>query len=131
MNRFIAAALASGLIAAGSACAEAPTAGTITGSDLAAQIAEGAAPVILDVRSEQEFASGHVPGALNVPHDEVADRLPELGLDPADEIVVYCESGRRAGNSEAELRRAGFTTVRHLEGDMRGWRASDLPCTGC
>jgi rhodanese-related sulfurtransferase len=127
----LAATLAAVVLATGAACAEDPASPTIGGPDLAARIADGSAPVVLDVRSEQEFASGHVPGALNVPHDQLTARLASLDLDSDDEVVVYCESGRRAGAAESELRRAGFSSVRHLEGDMSAWRRGDLPCEGC
>jgi len=119
------------LVAVGSGCAEAPAAATISQKNLAARISDASAPVIFDVRSEKEFASGHVPGAVNLPYDEITDRLAGQTLDPDDEIVVYCESGRRAAVAEEALRHAGFTSVRHLEGDMRGWRESHLPCDGC
>jgi rhodanese-related sulfurtransferase len=131
VNRCITTLLTALLITAGSACAEDPPAATITAPDLAARIADASAPMVLDVRSAQEFASGHVPGAVNVPHGELANRLTSLDLAPGDEIVVYCESGRRAGTAEESLRSAGFTSVRHLEGDMSAWRESGLPCDGC
>jgi phage shock protein E len=131
MIRHIKPILALLLFAVGPACAEAPAAPTIGPADLAARISDASAPVIVDVRSAKEFASGHVPGAVNLPHGEVVERLAGLDLEPDDEIVVYCESGRRAATAEAALRSAGFTGVRHLEGDMSGWRASDLPCDGC
>ena len=82
------------------------------------------APLVLDVRSPEEFASGHVPGARNVAYDEVATRLAELG--PAREVVVYCERGPRAAKAAAVLASAGFE-VRHLTGDMSGWREQGLP----
>ena len=47
------------------------------------------------------------------------------------EIVVYCESGRRAAEVESALRRAGFSGVRHLEGDMIAWRDAGHSCVGC
>ena len=131
MNRHITAMLAFLLVAAGSACAEAPSAATIDRQDLAARISDASAPVIFDVRSEKEFGSGHIPGAVNLPYDEVADRMAGQALDPDEEIIVYCESGRRAAVAEEAFRHAGFTGIRHLEGDMRGWRESDLPCEGC
>jgi rhodanese-related sulfurtransferase len=131
LHRTLAATLAVAILATGAACAEDPASPTIGGPELAARIADASAPVILDVRSEQEFASGHVPGAINVPHDELTARLASLQLASDDEVVVYCESGRRAGAAEDELRRAGFTSVRHLDGDMSAWRRSDLPCQGC
>jgi rhodanese-related sulfurtransferase len=82
------------------------------------------APLVLDVRSAEEFASGHVPGARHVPYDQVEARLAELG--PPREVVVYCERGPRASKAAAALGAAGFT-VRHLTGDMSGWRAQGLP----
>ena len=83
-----------------------------------------AGALILDVRTADEYAAGHVPGAVNVPYDQVAARLTELGDDPTRPVVVYCESGRRAGRAESVILEAGFTDVRHLEGDMQAWRAS-------
>jgi len=107
-------------------------AASISGPALAERIAAGDAPLVLDVRTPAEFASGHVPGAVNIPHTELPARLDELGSDRDREVVVYCESGRRAGWAEQALREAGFTRVHHLEGDMRAWRSDgDLPCQGC
>ena len=83
--------------------------------------------LVLDVRSREEYAGGHVPGAINVPHDELSGRLAELGGDRDRPVVVYCESGRRASRAEALLAAEGFSDVRHLEGDMRAWRASGRP----
>ena len=110
---------------------QASPSGSITGSELAQRIDARTAPLILDVRSEAEFAAGHVPGATLVPHGDLASRLPDLALDPSAEIVVYCEKGGRANEATRTLQAAGFTNVRHLEGDMSVWRNSDLPCEGC
>jgi cytochrome c peroxidase len=83
--------------------------------------------LILDVRTADEFASGHVPGAVNVSHDEVALRIEELGEDKSRPVVVYCESGRRAGVAASVLLDSGFSHVRHLTGDMSEWRAAGRP----
>lgn len=83
--------------------------------------------LILDVRTPEEYGSSHVPGAVNVPHDQIAARLAELGTNLDRPVIVYCESGRRAGLAEAVLLEAGFSDVRHLEGDMRAWRESERP----
>jgi len=83
--------------------------------------------LILDVRTREEYASGHVPGAINIPHTEVEKRLAELGTDPTLPVVVYCERGVRAGKAESQLLAAGFSELRHLEGDMRAWRENDRP----
>lgn len=125
-------AVISGALALASACSEAAGAPAISGEELAARLAAGEAPLVLDVRTPEEFAAGRVPGAVNIPHTQLPARIDELGLEQrAREIVVYCESGRRAAEAEATLRAAGFTDVRHLEGDMRAWRSDERPCEAC
>lgn len=85
------------------------------------------APVVLDVRSPEEFAAGHVPGAINVQHDQVESRLAELERFRDRDIVLYCRSGRRAGAAAEVLRRHGFGRLVHLDGDMPGWESAGLP----
>jgi len=84
-------------------------------------------PLILDVRRPDEFAAGHIPAAINIPHTEIGKRLHELGNNRNKEVVVYCESGRRAAIAAGILKKAGFTHVIHLEGDMKSWRERNLP----
>ncbi len=71
--------------------------------------------LLLDVRSDQEFQEGHIPGALHIPHDQVADRILEL---PActQTIVVYCRAGGRAEMAKAVLVERGFCRVMNLGG---------------
>lgn len=105
---------------------------TVTGEALAERLAAGATPLILDVRTPEEFQAGRVPGAINIPHTELAARLDELGPGARDrEVVVYCESGRRAAVAEAVLRDAGYARTVHLEGDMAAWRRDQRPCENC
>jgi len=82
--------------------------------------------LFVDVRTPEEYASGHVPGAVNIPKDQLPSRLSELE-SARDRVVVYCERGPRAQAAAATLTQAGFTGVRHLTGDMAGWRAAGLP----
>ncbi len=82
---------------------------------------------LLDVRSDEEFQAGHVPGAINISHKILSDQLSALPADKDQLVIVYCRSGRRAGIAEQILRDNGFTQVRHLSGDMNGWQESDLP----
>jgi phage shock protein E len=102
-------------------------AGGITQRELLQRLDKNEAPLIVDVRRPDEFAAGHIPGARNFPHTEIAARLDELRDDRDKEIVVYCESGRRAAIAQGILEQAGFTKVRHLEGDMQSWRKLGLP----
>jgi len=80
--------------------------------------------VVLDVRTAQEFAAGHVPGAINISHDELEGRLEELEQVRDKDVVVYCRSGRRTGIALGILERAGFERTYHLEGDFLGWTAA-------
>ena len=85
------------------------------------------ATVVLDVRTPKEFAEGHVPGAVNISHDELEGRLSELDADRDRDVVVYCHSGRRAGLALGMLEKAGFKRLYHLEGDYTGWTAAQRP----
>ena len=76
---------------------------------------------VLDVRTPQEYAEGHVPGAVNVPYDQLASRLAEVPKDK--DVVLYCKSGRRAGIAADVLAANGYTRLSHLEGDMPAWAA--------
>lgn len=77
--------------------------------------------VVLDVRTAEEFAAGHVPGARNIPVAELGSRMSELAPLKDVEMVVYCRSGRRAGLALETLGSQGFRRLRHLDGDMIGW----------
>ncbi|MFN3587184.1 MAG: rhodanese-like domain-containing protein [Moraxellaceae bacterium] len=89
--------------------------------------AAGEALLVLDVRTPAEYAQGHVPGAINVPHDEVTAAHPRLAAWRERPVVVYCRSGRRSALAIETLEKAGFTRVQHLEGDMLGWQAARQP----
>ena len=83
-----------------SSYAETSLVGAITFSELSERLNESKAPVILDVRTPREYSSGHIKGALNIPYDELERRLGEIPGDKSSEIIVYCQSGRRAGIAE-------------------------------
>jgi rhodanese-related sulfurtransferase len=99
--------------------------GEISNQQAQAQRATGQSLVFLDVRTPEEFASGHVPGAVNIPVKQLPDRLAELGK--GDQLVVYCERGPRALAAVDTLSQAGYTDMSHMTGDMAGWRAAGLP----
>ncbi len=84
-------------------------------------------PLLLDVRSPSEFASGHLPGAVNIPFDELPGRAEEIAEFRDRGVITYCESGRRAGIAEESLKAAGFRKIGDLQGHMQSWRARGLP----
>jgi rhodanese-related sulfurtransferase len=89
---------------------------------LAALLASPDAPLLLDVRTPEEFAAGHVPGATLVPIQELEARVGELAAYEERGVVAYCEVGGRAGKAAELLRAHGFAHVRLLDGSMRRWR---------
>lgn len=102
----------------------AETSAQISQPALVTQIESGNAPLILDVRTAEEYAAGHIPGAINIYFREIGERLDEL---PDGPIVVYCERGIRANIAEKTLYDAGIDSVFHLEGDISAWRKNNLP----
>ncbi|SEK99264.1 Rhodanese-related sulfurtransferase [Colwellia chukchiensis] len=83
--------------------------------------------LVLDVRTPAEFAEGHIAGAINISHDTIKENLAKIIQFKDQTVVVHCRSGRRAISAENDLRAAGFSDLRHLEGDMNAWQAADLP----
>jgi len=84
-------------------------------------------PLVLDVRTAEEFAAGHVPTARNIPHAAiVADSQSALaGIDSSAPIVLYCGTGRRASMAIEALQAAGFGNLVHMTGDYPAWVASE------
>jgi rhodanese-related sulfurtransferase len=101
--------------------------GTISSNELLRRLEASEPPLVIDVRSAEEYAAGHVPGAWNLPHEELPMQLDLVRSRAGDEVVVYCQSGRRAGVAEQVLLDAGFDSVILLDGHMAGWRESGHP----
>jgi phage shock protein E len=100
----------------------------ITQADLLARMDKPEAEVVvLDVRTPEEFAAGHVPGARNVAHDQLTAKLAELSSLKDKLVVLYCRSGRRSLLAAQTLRAAGFGKLLHLEGDWLAWEAEKRP----
>lgn len=70
----------------------------------------------IDVRSAEEFAAGHLSGAIHIPYTEIAERIDEVTTDKDAPIYLYCRSGRRSGIAQSALQQAGYTRVTNLGG---------------
>jgi phage shock protein E len=81
--------------------------------ELQSKIDAGA--LVVDVRSVAEYNSGHYPGALNIPVDQVSKRISEFG-DKNKPVIVYCASGGRSGSAKSYLQSIGFTDVTNAGG---------------
>ncbi len=104
---------------------ESTQAPSISAAELHARRESRAAPVVIDVRTPEEYATGHIPGALNVPFDQVAQRIAEI--DAPEGVALYCMVGPRARKGEAALLAIGYDKVLHLEGGLAAWQAAGLP----
>jgi rhodanese-related sulfurtransferase len=96
-------------------------------AELAERVRGGSPPVIVDVRSQGEYAAGHIPGAVNIPIRQLPKRLDDLVGDKSAEVIVYCQRGTRSDSAVEVLAKAGYTNVRELEGHLRGWRQAGHP----
>ncbi|WP_070120374.1 rhodanese-like domain-containing protein [Bacillus marinisedimentorum] len=74
---------------------------------------------VLDVRTSQEFAEGHIPGAMLIPLQELEGRLGEL--DKEGKYVVVCRSGNRSAQASEILAENGFTNIHNMNGGMSQW----------
>jgi rhodanese-related sulfurtransferase len=83
--------------------------------------------LLLDVRTPEEYAGGHLPGAVNIPHTELAARVAELDGARERDIVVYCRTGSRTAQALEMLGKAGFKRLFHLEGDYVRWSEEKRP----
>lgn len=84
--------------------------------------------VVLDVRSNEEYANGYIRSAVNIPHTDIEKILAAVKKD--DTVVIYCRSGRRANIVATALEEKGYGNVNTLDGDIKGWIASGKPLEG-
>ena len=95
-------------------CGSGEPASDKTGGEVVQADLSGA--VLLDVRSLDEFASGHLEGALNIPHDRIADEITAAVPEKSAQVVLYCRSGRRAQTALKTMQDMGYENVLNLGG---------------
>ncbi|MGF1681980.1 rhodanese-like domain-containing protein [Photobacterium minamisatsumaniensis] len=67
-------------------------------------------PLLIDVRTNEEFIAGHLPNAINIPYDQI-DRLSTIAADKSQVIFLYCRSGRRSAIAESSVLKQGYEHV--------------------
>ena len=77
--------------------------------------------ILLDVREGEEYARGHLPGALLIPRGVLEGQAPQMLRDPGAEIIAYCGSGMRSALAADILQEMGYTNIRSLSGGFREW----------
>jgi rhodanese-related sulfurtransferase len=98
----------------------------VSAADLNTELAGGATPMMIDVRSPEDFAAGHIEGSVNFTINAL---LADLTMLPAKDapVVVLCASGHRGALGMMAMRMMGWTDVRNLAGGIGGWTAAELP----
>ena len=113
------AALLAALLAACGASSK-PSYRQITADEAAQMMQEETDFVLLDVRTQEEYASGHIPGAICIPNETIgSEEIPELP-DKDQLILVYCRSGNRSKQASQKLAEQGYTNVVEF-GGINGW----------
>jgi rhodanese-related sulfurtransferase len=99
---------------------------TVKSPDLNTELASGGV-LIVDVRTPEEYAEGHIEGAINIPVTELIPALAQQLPDKAAKLVIMCKSGHRGGMAMMALSMLGYTDVRNLAGGMNAWAVAELP----
>lgn len=77
--------------------------------------------IIIDVRTQQEYKSGHIPGSKSIPVSEFKARIGELEKNKDTPIIVHCASGSRSSSAVKILVNNGFKNINHLNRGLSGW----------
>ena len=83
--------------------------------------------ILIDVRSVEEYNSGFLKGAVNIPHTLIGDRIGSIAPDKKTPLYLYCRSGRRVGVAMESLKAGGYTVMYNLGGLEEARRKLDLP----
>ena len=93
----------------------------------ATQLINRSDALIVDLRSMEDFAKGHILGAKNIPLADLERRAGELDKQKAKPVIVHCADGQRSGGGVAALRAKGFASVHNLTGGYAAWLQAGLP----
>ena len=88
----------------------------ISQEEAAQMMEEDEGHVIVDVRTQEEYDEGHIPGAICIPNEEITDTKPELLPDVDQVILIYCRSGRRSKEAAEKLFNMGYTHIYEFGG---------------
>ncbi len=95
----------------------------------ATQIINQGKTLILDVRTAEEFAAGHIRDAKNIPLKELKARVDELEKFKARPVIVVCTKGLKSAKATAQLKKAGYNEAASLLGGLDAWQTQGLPVT--
>src|SRR6266571_5002847 len=88
---------------------------------------ESGEPVVVDVREQEEWDEGHIPGAVHIPRGYLESRIERAAPDPSHPVVVYCAAGNRSAFAAKTLEEMGYEDVVSLAGGFTDWKRSGFP----
>lgn len=97
----------------------------VTAADLLAQVKAGGKPFIVDVRTPEEYAAGHIDGARNIDLQTIAEGIKAIPKEKA--IVLICRSGNRSAQAYDILAKLGYTKLTNVTGGMQAWEQAGGP----
>ena len=83
--------------------------------------------VVIDVCGADEFAQGHIKGAVNVPLDELDARLDKAVKNKSTPVIMVCAAGARSKRAQAIAQKLGYEKVHSLNGGLKAWKEANLP----
>jgi rhodanese-related sulfurtransferase len=99
---------------------------TITVADAKALLDKGGA-IFLDVRTQKEYKSGHIPGAMNVPRGLLEFKIGKKIPDKNATVAVYCKSGGRSCLASDTLVKMGYKNIKNIDGGWKAWTKAGNP----
>ena len=127
MKRWVVILILAALVLCGCGASEenAETYLQITADEAAERMAEETDYILLDVRTEEEFAAEHIPGAICIPNETIGDSAPAELTDKDQTIFIYCRSGNRSKDAAEKLVRQGYTRIIEF-GGINDWNGETV-----
>jgi len=100
---------------------------TVKAADLNVALGGDPKPLLIDLRTDEEWANGYIEGSVHIPINALLADMTQLPADKAAPIVLACASGHRGGIGMLVLNMLGYTNVRNLAGGINAWAAAELP----
>ncbi len=98
--------------------------------DVKRRIDAGEKMILVDVREDNEWAKGHLPGAVHMGKGVIERDIEQRVPDTATRLVLYCGGGFRSALVADNLQKMGYTNVESMDGGWRGWTEAGLPTEG-
>lgn len=93
----------------------------------AVQLINRSKAVVVDVREPEEYVTGHIANAKNIPLSQFEERLPQVVKNKSVPVVLVCAKGPRAVRAQAIAQKLGYEKAQALAAGMGGWRTAGLP----